>query len=848
MCMLARLFGSLLFGVGCMACPSIGWGAQVGKFQLTWQELPPLPVAVEGAFVGNCGGVLIVAGGRTVNYDESASGGQDHDTIFVLQPGDTQWTPAGNLPEPLAYGAAVETSRGLLCVGGITGSKDSAQALLIRWDSQANRTEISPAPDLPEPLAMCSATRLGNLVYVAGSGRSPLSKQATKNCFWSIELSSTAPKWTSHSAWPGEGIHFPALVSQSGELYLIGGANSSLLDHGSNPLVPTNAVYRYSPTSDTWQGVTDLPPPLVGGSVIAFGPSTIFYIGGLAEGSVNRTQTLPPSSSVRRSVLTYETITDTWCERAETEFPVALATAVEWQGKIVIVGGRSDENLSSTRVVSGTQVISEALFQWSDYSVLCCYFVFMLCSGWYFSGEENTSSDFLLGGRKIPWWAAGVSIMATQVSTIGFMAIPAKSYMTDWVYFTGVLTWGIVVPLVVRFYLPFFCRPEAVTAYEYLEHRFNLLARLYGSSSFVILQLGRMAVVLYLPAIALSVVTGLSVYASILAMGILTTVYTVMGGMRAVVWADIVEAFVLMGGALLAVSYAIADTEGGLSGFVSVAVAHEKFRLVNWDASITTTALWVVVLGNVFQRTSDMTADQAVVQRYLITGDVRKASRALWCSAAASIPWALIVFLLGTALFAFYKTHPERLNPSLQPDAIVPWFVVEYLPSGISGLVIAALFASGVSSLDSSIHSVATTISIDFYQRLWPGSTDHSVLKLARWLTVILGIVGTGLALLLATYAIESLWDLFLAFAGLAIGGLAGLFVLGIFTTRGNGIGAIAGAVGGGLVLYWVQSSTPVHFLLYPVIGVGSSFLIGYAMSVLTPVKQRSLEGLTIYE
>ncbi|QDS99104.1 sodium:solute symporter [Adhaeretor mobilis] len=842
----ARLPVNLILGLSFLVSQTAGSDAQE-KSLLAWQELPELPVSIEGAFVGSSEGVLIVAGGQTTTQKNATENGLS-DAVFVLQPDTRKWLEATNLSKPLAYGAAVETEDGLFCFGGTTGSGGSDKAFILRWDIKTNQLKLSSLPNLPEPLSICAATRLGDEIYVAGSRLFDLKAPKRKKCFWSIKVSDEGPRWRSHPVWPGEGWFSPAVVAQSGELFLLGGAASSLLNQEPQSLELVREAYRYSPSSAKWQAIADAPIPMAATPAIAFGPSTILCIGGLTINEANEHQVKSSSRQVRNTLLAYETTTDTWCERGEYVVPVALTTAVKWQNQIVLVGGRTANNSLIAKVIGGSNALRESAFHLVDYIVLSFYFILLLSIGWYFSASENTSNDYLLGDRKIPWWAVGLSIMATQVSSIGFMALPAKSFSTDWVYFTGVLTWFLVVPLVVRFYLPFlFFRPNAVTAYEYLECRFNLLARLYGSSSFVMLQLGRMAIVLYLPAIALSVVTGMNVYVSILVMGTLSTGYTVLGGINAVIWTDVLQAIVLVGGALLGVGIAILEVDGGFNGFISIAHSHEKFRLVNWDTSITTTALWIILIGNVFKRTSDLTADQAVVQRYLTTGDLRKASNALWCSAIASIPWAILVFLFGTALFAFYKTHPENMSPSLQPDAIVPWFVVESLPVGISGVVIAALLAAAMSSLDSSIHSVATTISIDFYKRLRPECTDQSLLRLARWLTGILGVLGTAMALLIATYAIESLWDLFLTFAGLAIGGLAGLFALGIFTTRGNSIGAVAGAVVGGVILYFVQSLTPIHFFLYPVIGVGSCFSIGYLVSLLFPLQQCSLEGLTIY-
>ncbi|MBN1590618.1 MAG: sodium:solute symporter, partial [Pirellulales bacterium] len=217
----------------------------------------------------------------------------------------------------------------------------------------------------------------------------------------------------------------------------------------------------------------------------------------------------------------------------------------------------------------------EARFGVLDYVALVGYLAVLVLIGLYFTRREESSGDFFLGGRRIPWWAAGLSLLATQVSSIGFMAVPAKSFATDWAYIVGVASWFVVVPLVNRFYIPFFRRLNVTSAYEYLELRFNVSVRLFGTVTYSMLQLGRMAIVLCLPAMALSTVTGMNTAACIVVMGVLCTAYTVAGGIEAVVWTDVVQAFLLIGGALVSVVIVILDIDGGPRRFFEVAWAND---------------------------------------------------------------------------------------------------------------------------------------------------------------------------------------------------------------------------------------------------------------------------------
>ncbi len=481
-----------------------------------------------------------------------------------------------------------------------------------------------------------------------------------------------------------------------------------------------------------------------------------------------------------------------------------------------------------------------------DYVALGVYLGALVLVGLYFARREKTSHDFFLAGGRIPWWAAGLSLMATQVSSIGFMAVPAKAYATDWAYFTGVFTCFLVVPIVTRAYIPFFRRLGVTSAYEYLEKRFHLVVRLLGTTVYSLLQLGRMAVVLYLPALALSTVTGLNVYGCILIMGVLCTLYTVAGGIEAVVWTDVIQAILLIGGALVCVGVVLFDTGSSPAEFWEIASAENKFSLGQLDFDMTAATVWVVLIGNFFIRLGSLTSDQAIVQRYLTTRDEAASKKALWVDVAMSIPWAIIVFLLGTALFVFYRLHPNLLPGDLAEDAIVPFFVVQQIPTGLSGLIIAAVFAAAMSSLDSAMHSTATIWVTDYWARFRPESSDRTRLRLAQCFTLVLGLFGTATALWMAASDIRSVWDHFQTLMGLFIGGLSGLFVLGIFTRRTGAVGAILGQLGSATILIMVIRFTSLHFFLYPAIGCSSCCAIGYLSSFFLP-GPRQTEGLTIF-
>ncbi|MEM7264023.1 MAG: sodium:solute symporter, partial [Planctomycetota bacterium] len=479
--------------------------------------------------------------------------------------------------------------------------------------------------------------------------------------------------------------------------------------------------------------------------------------------------------------------------------------------------------------------------------VLVGYLLALVAMGFYFSRRERTTDDFFLGGRRVPWWAAGLSIFGTQLSAITFLAIPAKTYATDWLYFIQNLGIVAVAPLVVWICLPFYRRLDVTSVYEYLEHRFHVAHRLFGAASFVLFQLARMGIVLYLPALALAAVTGLDIVWCIVAMGVLCTLYTVLGGIEAVIWTDVLQVGVLLGGAATALVVVLTGVDGGFETVRETAAAHEKFRWVDARWDWTGPAIGVILLGAVFNNLVPYAGDQAVVQRYLTTADEKQAARAVWTGALMAIPASLLFFFVGTALFVFYSVHPERLNPVGANDQIFAWFIARELPVGVAGLVIAGVFAAAMSSLDSSMNSIAAVLTSDVYRRFGAPRSDAHYLRFARGITLILGAVGTLTALWLAGADVKSLWDVFLGAIGLLGGTMSGLLILGMISTRANSPGAAIGAFASLAALVAAKWVTELSGLLYAAIGMVTCIVVGYLASLLVPGRVRELTGLTLF-
>ncbi|MEK9608105.1 MAG: sodium:solute symporter [Flavobacteriaceae bacterium] len=468
-----------------------------------------------------------------------------------------------------------------------------------------------------------------------------------------------------------------------------------------------------------------------------------------------------------------------------------------------------------------------------DILVIVIYFLLISGLGYYYSKRQKNTEDFFRGGQRIPFWAAGISIFGTALSPITFMAIPAKTYSTDWSYFLLNMSIFLSLPLVILLFIPYYRQKKLNTPYEYLEIRFSSIIRLLGSCCFILYQIGRIGVILFLPSIALNLVTGVDIFFCIALMGGVSLIYTLMGGIEAVIWTDVVQVFVLMGGVSLSLILIIIDTENGFSGIIEQAKIYGKFNAFDLTFSLKEPTVWVMLFGGFFINLTTYGTDHTMVQRYLVTPTQKEAQKSLWIGALLTIPATFIFFFMGTALFVFYQVNPSALNNNfINNDAIFPWYIVSQLPSGVSGILIAAIFAAAMSSLSSSMNSGAASFSADIYDRygfIW----NKDPLKMARWTTLCIGMMGILFALFMATADIKSLWDQFNKILGLIFGSLGGVFMLGLLTKKANTKGVLIGIVVSFTIQLIISFQQSVHLLMYAATGMISCFISGYFGSLL---------------
>lgn len=851
---------------------------------VSYRSLPALIVAggqgISAPFAGVSNGQLLVAGGCNFPDVPAADGGGKtfYDKVFALKEAEGTWKEVGTLPQAIAYGVSVTTSEGVICIGGSNGVASSNAVFLLSLEGdKLIRREL---PSLPVALDNMAGAYGGGHIYIAGGQAMGEPSQAAYRLKYP-----GGRNWERLPDFPGEARVQPTGVVQNGStgayFFLMGG------------FVPANGdkqgkVHRdgfyYNPLKGTWFRTSPIVPfgtdesrSLVGAQGVASGAGHIVFFGGvnaeIFEEAINRPFSIKStvgseenseaqlialetanrtylSHSTRwykfnAELLIYHPITDTWV--VESYNPLlarAGAAVVPWNGEWVVVNGEEKPGVRSTAVTAVRMDVCTE-FGWINWTVLGAYLVGMLLLGYYFMRREGSSEDFFKGGGRIPWWAAGISIYATMLSAITYMAYPAKAYATDWTYYPMLVTILLVSFPVIRYYLPFFRRLNVTSAYEYLEHRFNAATRLMASALFIIFMVVRMALVLYLPSLALTAVTGIDIYICIVLMGLVTIVYCTMGGVEAVVWGDVVQGFILVGGAFLAVGYLVLGTEGGVSGFVQLASEGDKFRLFDWSFDYRSATFWVIILGGMANNLISYTSDQTVIQRYLTTKNESEARRSIMMNGIMSVAVSIAFFAIGAGLYTFFKTHPAELDFTMgKSDTIFPFFIMSQMPQGVAGLLIAAIFAATMSTISSNINSVSTAFSVDFFKRWHPGTSDCGMLQVARIASVVSGVLGIGIALLMATWEILSLLDFFQEILGLLSSGLGGLFLMGIFFPRISGRAALIGFLCGIATVFCTKYFTETSFLLYGFIGmmvsVGSALLVSFVVP-----ERRKQTGLT---
>ncbi|MDD7915362.1 sodium:solute symporter family transporter [Polaribacter ponticola] len=780
---------------------------------------------------------------------------------------DGKWRlSAKQLPIPLGYAASISTKKGILTIGGNNADTISDKVLWITYNTSAKEIEVSEYPKLPEPLAFASAVLVDDFVYVVGGKN----KEGSTNSFYKLNLK-TKDKWEKLTDFPGlpRALHTVAVqeTKTNKKIFVLGGRNE-VAGKKSETLT---SYLSYDLKENIWTNEGDLKIDgasrvLMGASAETMGSMHIMVYGGSDEilfdeleniglklkttendSLVNvlktrRNKILNNHKGFSKDVLAYNTITKQWFlyDVLKEKIPVT-ALSFKKGDDFVMVSGEVSPGIRTAKVTSFKVADAAHPFGVLNYTVLALYLLISVLIGLYFARKQKSTEDYFTGGGRIPWWASGLSVFGTLLSAITFMAIPAKAFVTDWSFFFLNITAILITPVIAFIFIPFFNKLKIKTAYEYLEDRFNYTARAFGSLSFILFQLGRIGIVLLLPSLAISIVTGIPVETSILIMGILCIFYTTFGGIEAVIWTDVMQVVVLLGGSVLAVVWIMLHTETSFGDMITYASDRDKFNIANFDFNFTQSTFWVVFIGGLASAMVTQGTDQTIVQRFLTSTSVKDSQKTLYTNAVLTLPATIIFFGIGTLLFIFYTEMPTKLSPAISNnDSIFPWYIVRELPIGVSGLLVAGIFSAAMSSISSSLNSVSTAYCNDFHSHFKPEVKDKRLLKIARLATMVTGVLGVLLALWMASSEIKSLWDQFYRFLGLFTGGLGGMFLLGMLTKKANAKGTLTGLVFSAIIIWYISVFTDISFLMYSFFGVVSCFSFGYIFSLFFSEKAKA--------
>ncbi len=464
-----------------------------------------------------------------------------------------------------------------------------------------------------------------------------------------------------------------------------------------------------------------------------------------------------------------------------------------------------------------------------------------------FFRRNRTTEQFTTGERRLPSWAVGMSIFATFVSSISFLALPGNAYMSNWNAFVFSLSIPVASVVAIKFFVPLYRSIGSVSAYYYLEKRFGRWAGTYASLCYILTQLMRTGAILMLLALPLNALFGWNINVIIILTGIAVIIYSMLGGIQAVIWTDAIQGIILITGAVLSAAFLTFSIPGGARQVFDIGMSSGKFSLGSFGPGLAESTFWVVLIYGLFVNMQNYGIDQNYIQRYMSARTGREAKRSALFGSLLYIPVSLVFFYIGTALFAYYSVQPDLLPPELKEpgsaDKVFPYFIVTGLPSGITGLLIAAIFSAGMSTVSTSLNSTATIILTDYYKKYFRRSAGEKYSMRVLYLSsLITGLAGIIIALLLT--GVKSALDAWWSLASIFSGGMLGLFLLGYISKKVRNADALAGVIAGVLVIAWLSLSplwpsgglpaglrNPFHSYLTIVFGTAAIFVTGFLLS-----------------
>lgn len=474
-----------------------------------------------------------------------------------------------------------------------------------------------------------------------------------------------------------------------------------------------------------------------------------------------------------------------------------------------------------------------------DMIILIVYLAAVLFAGLHFAKKDMKGKEYFKGDGTVPWWVTSVSIFATLLSPISFLSLAGNSYAGTWLMWFAQLGMLLAIPITIRFFLPIYSRLDIDTAYHYLELRFGSKGlRILGAAMFIIYQIGRMSIIMYLPCMVLGSLTGINVNLLIALMGIIAIIYSYTGGLKSVLWTDFIQGSVLLLGVSFALIFLLCNIDGGIGAVFGAFTNGHKFLAADrpiFDYNILRDSVILIIVGAGFNTMGSYVSSQDIVQRFTTTTDTKKLNKMMLANGALSIFIATVFYLIGTGLYVFYQQN--ALPPAAEQDQIFASYIAFELPVGITGILLAAIYAASQSTLSTGLNSVASSWTLDIQARLSKRELSfEKQTKIGQYVSLAVGVFSIVVSMVLANGGIKSAYEWFNGFMGLVLGILVGMFILGAFTKIANTFGATIAFIAATTVMIYIKYFVPaeaVSIWSYSIISIVVSLVVGIPASLI---------------
>ena len=474
-----------------------------------------------------------------------------------------------------------------------------------------------------------------------------------------------------------------------------------------------------------------------------------------------------------------------------------------------------------------------------DLAVLVIYLILVLLLGMHFAKKDMKGKEYFKGDGTIPWWVTSVSIFATLLSPISFLSLVGISFSGTWLMWFAQLGMILAIPLTIRYFLPIYSKLDIDTAYHYLELRFHSKGlRILGAVMFIIYQIGRMSIIMYLPCMVLASLTNIDVNLLIVVMGIIAIIYSYTGGLKSVLWTDFMQGSVLLIGVTFALFYLLYHLDGGIGTIFSAFTEEHKFLAENqplFNINILKDSVFILIVGAGFNTMGSYISSQDIVQRFTTTTDMKQLNKMMLGNGCLSIFIATVFYLIGTGLYKFYQANP--LPAAAAQDQIFASYIAFELPIGMAGLLLAAIYAAAQSTLSTGLNAVASSYTLDILSTISKKEISFErQTQIGRWVSLAVGIFAIAVSIVLANGGVKSAYEWFNGFMGLVLGILVGAFILGAFTKVANAGGTFIAFIAASAALIFVKYFLPagtVTFWSYSIISIIVSLVVGIPASIL---------------